>query len=378
MKALIIGGTGPTGHFIVNGLLHRGYDVAMLHTGRHEVAEIPPNVEHIHTDPFSESALRDALSNRTFDLTIAAYGRLRRIAEIMDGRTERFLSIGGVPAYRGYMNPGVLHPIGMPIPTAEDAPLLTIEEEDGKGWRVMKSEEKVFAHHPSATHFRYPHLYGPYQVAPREWCIVRRILDGRKAIIVPEDGLSINHCAYVENAAHTILLAIDHPEAAAGQIYNVGDERVLTLRQVIEVIARELSSDIEVVSMPWRFALPARPMISQASTTHRVLDMTKLKTQLGYKDVIAPETGLEITARWLRDHPLAPNSGEVKILQDPFDYRAEDELIAAWKNLCAQMPKINFEREPGYTAAYSGPGGKARSEKWSEAESHGSKNRENR
>ena len=364
MKALIIGGTGPTGHFIVNGLLRRGYDVAMLHTGRHEVPEIPESVEHIHTDPFSEPALREALGNRTFDLTIAAYGRLRRIAEIMQGRTARFMSIGGVPAYRGYMNPGVLHPKGMPIPTPEDAPLLTVEAEDGKGWRVVKSEETVFAHHPAATHFRYPHLYGPYQIAPREWSIVRRILDGRRAIIVPEDGLSINHCAYVENAAHTILLAIDRAEASAGQIYNVGDERVLTLRQVIEVIARALGSDIEIVSMPWEFAIPARPMISQAATTHRVLDMTKLKVQLGYKDVVAPERGLEITAHWLKAHPLDPDGGEVKILQDPFDYRAEDELIAAWKNLCARMPKVKFEREPGYTAAYSGPGGKARSQKF--------------
>jgi len=58
VKALVIGGTGPTGHFIVNGLLRRGYAVAMLHTGRHELAEIPPSVEHIHTDPFSETALR--------------------------------------------------------------------------------------------------------------------------------------------------------------------------------------------------------------------------------------------------------------------------------------------------------------------------------
>jgi nucleoside-diphosphate-sugar epimerase len=365
VKALIIGGTGPTGHFIVNGLLRRGYDVAMLHTGRHEVAEIPPSVEHIHSDPFSEVALRDALGTRTFDLTIAAYGRLRRIAEIMAGRTARFMSIGGVPAYRGYMNPGVLHPKGMPIPTPEDAPLLTVEEEDAKGWRVVKSEETVFAHHPTAVHFRYPHLYGAYQIAPREWCIVRRILDGRKSIVVPEDGLSINHSCYVENAAHTILLAIDRPDASAGQIYNVGDERVLTLRQVIEVIARELGSDLEIVSMPWEFAIPARPMISQASTTHRVLDMTKLKTELGYKDVVTPERGLEITARWLKAHPLDPNGGEVKILQDPFDYRAEDELIGAWKNLCAQMPKVKFEREPGYTSAYSGPGGKPRSEKFS-------------
>jgi hypothetical protein len=72
LKALVIGGTGPSGHFIVNGLLRRGYQVAILHTGRHEVKEIPDTVEHIHTDPFSESALTGALGNRSFDLTVAA------------------------------------------------------------------------------------------------------------------------------------------------------------------------------------------------------------------------------------------------------------------------------------------------------------------
>ena len=46
-------------------------------------------VEHIHTDPFSEEALRNTLGNRTFDLTIAAYGRLRRIAQILVGRPGR-------------------------------------------------------------------------------------------------------------------------------------------------------------------------------------------------------------------------------------------------------------------------------------------------
>ena len=44
MKALVIGGTGPTGHFIVNGLRARGFAVAMFHSGRHELAEIPADV----------------------------------------------------------------------------------------------------------------------------------------------------------------------------------------------------------------------------------------------------------------------------------------------------------------------------------------------
>ena len=364
LKALVIGGTGPTGHFIVNGLVRRGYHVAMLHTGRHELDEIPPSVEHIHTDPFSEEALRNALGNRTFDLTIAAYGRLRRIAEIMVGRTGRFISIGGVPAYRGYMNPTVLHLQGLPVPTPEDADVVPIENEDPKGWRVAQTEAAVFRHHPDAVHFRYPFLYGPYQIAPREWCVVRRIIDGRKTIILPEDGLSLNHSAYVENAAHAVLLGVDNPAAANGQIYNCGDERLLTLRQAVEIIAESLGERLEIVSMPWQFAIPARPMMAQPWNTHRVFDLTKIKMQLGYADVMSPERGLALTAGWLREHPLERGGGDEKILQDPFDYRAEDELIAAWKSLCEKMPRVTFLKEPGFTATYSGPGGKSRTSSW--------------
>jgi nucleoside-diphosphate-sugar epimerase len=365
LNALIIGGTGPTGHFIVNGLLQRGYKVAILHTGRHELDEIPSAVEHIHTDPFSAEALRNSLGTSSFDLTIVAYGRLRRIAELLVGRTARFISIGGVPAYRGYMNPTVLHPPGMPVPTAEDAPVVPVEHEDPKGWRVAQTEEMVFRHHPDATHFRYPFLYGPYQIAPREWCVVRRIIDGRMAIVLPEDGLSLNHSGYVENAAHAVLLGVDKPDAAKGQIYNCGDERVLTLRQTVEIIADALGHRFEIVSMPWRFALPARPMMAQPWSTHRVLDLTKIKMQLGYADVISPERGLALTARWLRDHPLERGGSDEKILQDPFDYTAEDQLISAWKSVCDKMPEIKFEREPGFTATYSGPGGKPRASSWS-------------
>ena len=50
--ALVIGGTGPTGPYVVNGLAERGYKVTILHTGRHETDLLGPEIEHIHTDPF--------------------------------------------------------------------------------------------------------------------------------------------------------------------------------------------------------------------------------------------------------------------------------------------------------------------------------------
>ena len=69
--ALVVGGTGPTGHFIVNGLIARGFDVAILHTGRHEVDEIPDAVEHIHANPFDLDDLNGAIAGRTWDLVVA-------------------------------------------------------------------------------------------------------------------------------------------------------------------------------------------------------------------------------------------------------------------------------------------------------------------
>jgi nucleoside-diphosphate-sugar epimerase len=360
-RALVIGGTGPTGHFIVNGLRARGFDVTIFHSGRHELAEIPPEVEHLHADPYVPGTLEAALGERRFDVCIATYGRLRRLAEAMVERCERFLSIGGVPAYRGFMNPELFEPAGLPVPVAEDAPQVESEAEDAKGYRIVRTERAVFAAHPRATHFRYPYVYGPYQLVPREWCIVRRVLDRRPFIVLPGDGLTLQHYGYAENLAQAVLLAVDQPEAAAGQVYNCADEEVLSLRQVVEIVAGALGHRFEIVSMPWQLAVPARPLLTQPLPTHRVLDLGKIKRELGYRDAVPAREALARTARWLAEHPPAPGGQEETVLQDPFDYAAEERLVSAWKQALASLPEIRWSRPPGYTLSYSGPGGRARS-----------------
>src|SRR5918912_2095040 len=100
--ALVVGGTGPSGPYLIQGLLDRGFEVAMFHTGRHELDELPP-VEHIHDDPFSAEGIASALEGRTFDVTVATYGRVRLLAEAVAGRTGQFISVGGTPVYRGFV-----------------------------------------------------------------------------------------------------------------------------------------------------------------------------------------------------------------------------------------------------------------------------------
>ena len=362
MRALVIGGTGPTGHFIVNGLRERGYGVTILHRGEHEIPEIPDDVEHLHADPYSEAALREIFAERTYDVCVATYGRLRATAAITVGKVGRFVSVGGAPAYRGYMHPGLYEPPGLPVPLPENAPLVEREEEDAKGYRIMRTEQAVFAAHPTASHFRYPYVYGPYQLLPREWCIVRRIRDGRRHIVLADGGLTLHHFGYAGNVAHAVLLAVDRPEASAGQIYHCADEEVLTVRQVVEIVGSALGAQLEIVSLPWELAIPARPLVMQPLNSHRVFDLTKLKQDLGYRDVVPAREALATTARWLMAHPPEPGGTEEVALTDPFDYAAEDRLIEAWQNAVAEFPEIRFDPERGLTLSYSGPGGRSPSQ----------------
>jgi nucleoside-diphosphate-sugar epimerase len=360
-RALVIGGTGPTGIHIVRGLVERGYEVSILHRGLHERAETPSEVRHLHHDPYDDDALRDALASERHDVVVATYGRLRRIAEVTSGNTARFVSVGGVPAYRGWMNPWLYEPAGLPVPIAEDAPTVAAPGDDEKGYRIARTEEAVFEHHPDASHFRYPYVYGPYQLAPREWCIVRRVLDGRRRIVVADDGLTLHHHGFTENLAHALLLAVDHPDDAAGKVFNVGDEEVLSVRQVVELVAGALGHSFEIVSLPFELAAPARPLLAQPLPTHRVLDLTRVRVDLGYRDLLPARTAVAQTARWLAEHPPERGGTEEMVLTDPFDYEAEDRLIDAWSTARAAVEVAAcFEREPGYGLAYSGPGGRAR------------------
>lgn len=361
MRALVIGGTGPTGHLIVNGLIARGYEVEIAHRGTHEVEEIPPEVVHHHFDPYDPALLGEFFAARRYDLCLAMYGRLRAIAELSAGRVARFVSVGGVPAYRGYMNATLFEPPGLPVPTAEDAEKVRAPEDDEKGWRILRTEEAVFRCHPQAAHVRYPYVYGKYQPIPREWPIVRRILDGRPFIILPDGGLTIHHMGYAPNVAAGILAIVDNPASTAGRIYNCADDEALTLRQVVEIIATELGHPLEIVSMPWELALPARPLVMQPWTTHRVLDTSRLRQDTGHRDALPARLAVARSARMLADNPPARGGTEEMILEDPFDYAAEDALYAAWKQALAAMPPVRFATEPGYSMSYSGPGGRPRS-----------------
>ncbi|HWU26210.1 MAG TPA: NAD-dependent epimerase/dehydratase family protein [Rhizomicrobium sp.] len=333
MRALVIGGTGPTGPFIVSGLRRRGYKVTIFHRGTHEIAEIPQEVEHIHGDPHFAETIDAALSGRTFDLAIASYGRVRLLAHALKGRAGRFIALGGFAVYRGWHDPYALTPPGLASPVPEDAPLVASEQEHRFASLIAQTEQHVFEAHPTGTVFRYPYVYGPYQVHPREWLIVRRLIEGRREIIVPHYGLQLSTHGWAGNLAHAVLLAVDRFDAAAGRVYNCGDLEQLTLQQIVRVIADALGRDVETIGVPYEVAGPMQHLVlSPAPNGHQLLDLTRVRTELGYSDVLGAREAIAETARWYAANP-PPRGGEIETaLGDTFDYDAEDRLIKAHRD----------------------------------------------
>ncbi len=361
MKALVVGGTGPTGPYLVNGLLERGYEVSIFHRGTHEIPEIPPQVEHIHGDPHFLETIEESLRGRTFDIAVVTYGRVRFLAQALVGKVGRFVSVGGVASYRGYMHPETLSPQGLASPTPEDAALVASEEEHRFSYLIAKTEEAVLEYHPQAAHFRYPYVYGPRQLVPREWSIIRRVLDKRPYIVLADEGLTLATHGYVANLAHSVLLAVDQPQASAGQIYNCGDDTQLSLHQIVEVIADKMGYHLDVVSMPFSIAHPAKPYITGPSIHHRLMDTGKIKRQLAYKDVHSSKDALGLTVDWLLENRPEPGGDVEDRMGDYFDYEAEDRLVNAWHQSLDELSKIPFktmERRPHPYAHPKKPGEK--------------------
>ena len=339
--ALIVGGTAATGLPIIEEVKRRGYEVTIYHRGEHEVPGVA-DLEHIHGEPhFAETIARD-LHGRRWDLVVATYGRIRFLAEALVGKTERLITVGGSVVKR---LPGV--------PARESDGY--VEPGNSLVDRMIETEQTVLRGHTEghyvSTVVRYPYVYGPFSIIVPEWHVIQRVRDGRTRWIAPGGGLGISTRCAAPNAAHTIGLAIDRPEVAGGQIYQVADDRQYTFREWTQMIARLLHYEFEFVDIPWSvFPVPlsggalggggALSAVPQGGgpRSHNLLSNLKAKTELGYADVVTPEAWMRETLDHFLAHPPPIDGVGNHLKPEEFDYVAEDRLLGWWAGVVASAP----------------------------------------
>jgi nucleoside-diphosphate-sugar epimerase len=323
MRALVIGGTGPTGPVIVNGLLDRGYEVSVLHRGEHEIDFNAP-VEHIHVDPHFLEELAAALQGRHYEIIIATYGRLRFLVDAAANVTDRLITVGGT-----------MYSFDRSTPADESAPRRV---ENPLVEKIVRTEQILFDAHErgvfNVTHFRYPGLYGPRQLAPREWSVIRRILDGNFSIPIADGGLTLQSRAYSENAGYATLLAVDDANTSSGQVYNVADLYTPSDADRAFAIARVMGKEIELINYPAEASRPAYFWgVSRdynyfltgdpPSTHHQLLDTSKIQSELAYRDLVSFDAAIQRTVNWYIANPFERGGAEEARVGDLFDYEAE-------------------------------------------------------
>jgi len=348
MRILIIGGTNFMGPAVARELLDGGHTVAVFHRGKTE-RDVPADVTHIHgdqrdlpnyADEFAQFApevvIHMTLATEAQALTFVATFTQAPLA----GVTRRAVVISSQDVYHafGLVNRTESGPPD-PIPLTEDAPLrehlyphAEMEpppgSEDNDFWRQIKQYDKILvervvmgAPNLAGTVLRLPAVYGPRDQQHRTRDIVKRVDDGRRAIIIDADVANWRWAqGYVDDMAHAIVLAATD-DRAAGHIYNVAEADPLTYEERARALGRAAGWQGEIVIVP-HDELPVSLQWDGDATQDVVVDTSRIRRDLGYAEALPREERLARAVAWERANPPAEDA------PGGYDYAAEDEVLA--------------------------------------------------
>lgn len=339
MRVLVVGGTGFVGAHVVGQLVAGGHEVAVFGRGLTE-ADPPPGVIYIRGDRRRLADFADEIGRLAprvvVDLCAHTEADVRAVAGVCANRADRLVMISCTDVYRAYgllrgAEPGAPEP----VPLAETAPLrqrLYLDRRDPprhprdpERWR--DDADKIAVERLSlgerffpGTILRLPPVYGPGDHRHGQARYLRRMADGRPAILLAADTARWRSSrGYVENVAAAIVLAVTD-DRAAGRTYNVGEPDALPEADWVRALGLASGWAGDIATVP-ADALPVHLRDDLHPDQDWVVDSGLIRRELGYREIVPPGEALRRTVAWERAHPatLDPQA---------FDYAAEDAVLA--------------------------------------------------
>ena len=341
MRILVIGGTNFMGPLVVRTLHTQGHNITVFHRGQTPI-ELPDSVQEILGDrrPLTNvaSILQKTEPELVLDMIPSSEQDAQEVMRTFSGIARRVVSISSQDVYRafGRVNRKESGPID-PQRITEDSPLRENlypyraepprDADDPQKWQDDYDKilvERVVMGDPNlpGTILRLPMVYGPGDYQHRMFAFLKRMDDQRPAILLDEAEAQWKWThGYVENVAAAIALAVTD-KRAAGHIYNVGEPFTFTMAQWISKIGEAAGWQGKIVTIPQgRLPKPLRWDIN--AEQHIVVDTSRIRQELGYKERIDIDEAIQRTVNWERAHPPA------QIDPKDFDYAAEDAIISA-------------------------------------------------
>lgn len=306
-----------------------GHEVTLFHRGETK-ADLPVSVEHVHGDFASFDQFVPELREREPDVVVDMWAVRQhdgRRVRSFKGIAERGVVLSSVDVYRAF---GRIHRSEPgepdPLPLTELSALR--EKPVGSPWydpldynkTGVELEARADPDFP-VTILRLPATHGPGDIGHRLHPYLKRMADGRRAILLDKDVARWRWArGYVEDVAHAVCLAVDDP-CSAGRIYNVADEIAYSEAEWVGLIGNAMGWSGEVV-IASADGLPEYLRSKIDTAQDYVVDSSRVRSELGYAEMADGAEALRRTIEWELANPPDP------VDENVFDYAAEDVTLA--------------------------------------------------
>lgn len=337
MKILVIGGTGFIGVPLVRQLAAGGHSLAVLHRGA-TAADLP--AEHILGSRDQLPSLRPR-ADVVIDLILSSGAQAEALMRTFRGIAGRVVAASSMDVYRAC---GILHgseegPLE-PVPLTEESRLRTkLQTYPAEQIRMLRNifgwvddeYDKIPVERAilgvadlPGTLLRLPMIYGPGDHLRRFTPYLKRMDDGRRAILL-EQGLAAwrSPRGYVENVAAALALAAVSDQAA-GRVYNVAETPAFSELEWAQRIAAATGWNGEFVLLQ-KDRIPAHLTLPGNTAQHWDADSGRIRRELGYREPVTLDDAIRRTIAWERANPNAA------IPWHRFDYEAEDAALLAFR-----------------------------------------------
>lgn len=339
MRVLVIGGNGFIGAPLVRELRAGGHEVAVLR--RSAPTGLDAGSIGIRGDRNSlgdcVAAIGEFAPQVIIDMILSSAKQAEAVVALAALMRARLVAISSMDVYRAW---GVLlgtEPGGLePLPIREDSPLRSGNRSyPSEAVTVMKQiftwltpdydkvavEQVVMGSGHDNTVVRLPMVYGEGDPLRRMHPVVKRMQDGRPAILVPEDQAEWRGPrGFVENVAHAIVLAAVS-DRARGRTYHVCEEPSVTDLEWMKKIAEAMEWSGRFVVLA-REKTPKHLLLPVNAAQHAAADSSRIRTELGYREMVSIEDAIKRTVAWERANPPAGANFH------QFDYEAEDAALS--------------------------------------------------
>lgn len=339
MKILLIGATGFIGPHVARELVRRGHEITVFSRGQARAA-LPDTVAQLYGNRNELAKYSDDFSRTTpeivVDLILSSERQAKVLMNTFRGLARRIVALSSGDVYRAC---GIAHRLEdgplQAVPLTEESELRTNRNAYGPemlnqlrtvfGWLDDEYDkipvEQAVMNDPelAGTVLRLPMVYGPGDPLHRLFPYLKRMDDGRPAILIQEDAARWRGPrGYVENVAAAIALATV-TDKAAGRIYNIAEGPALSETEWIERIGRSAGWKGSVIPVS-KERTPTHLKVPYRNEQDWAMSSARIRNELGYVEPVDSNTAVERTIVWERANPPAISAAA-------FDYASEDEAM---------------------------------------------------